>query len=690
MVNVSNFKEFVEKINRDINEKYDNFSFKFADIRETLRRQRVNKKECLFSIKEDKKDLKDLSKKRMYYINGGSQNEIQYHIQKRDCIYYGIGFSLKNSNTNFNTLTYMKPFIDVLFNADFKKIIDEYSKKGYRSFVDDENSCIECNINDFREYKIGKYYLFGKSIRINNNEISDEDYENMLNNFTNDLFNLYKKIFTMRNEFMDNKKMPIDNNNDLLHKCQELLESNYNLILTGAPGTGKTYLAKQIAAKMIFGEDISLDEIEKDENKKNKFELQYKFVQFHPSYDYTDFVEGIRPVTKENNNYVFGRKDGIFKEFCKRAVKNILDSKKPVNIISKEKIILQCLDEFSNEIMEKINEQGMYELTETSKIYNYEPDDESINFNIINNTNRVKIYNNEIFQMYEFYSNTLENNQNYKIKDFLNYSNRKCRHQTYYHNFISVFYSKYSKKINSEYINDVDANIVKKENFVFVIDEINRGDINKILGELFYAIDLGYRGEKGKVDTQYQNLIEGSDVFSKGFYIPENVYIIGTMNDIDRSVESMDFAIRRRFAWYEINPNDTAKEILKNLEIDNYVSESHKKSDEILKKLNECISGKDENGKVIDKDALGEMYQIGASYFLNLDKYINNDEENQDDSIKNAYQKLWDNHLKGLIYEYVRGKKSGNDIFNKIQNKYFELTGIKEIKDIENNEDSAE
>ena len=319
MVNVSNFKEFVEKINRDINEKYDNFSFKFADIRETLRRQRVNKKECLFSIKEDKKDLKDLSKKRMYYINGGSQNEIQYHIQKRDCIYYGIGFSLKNSNTNFNTLTYMKPFIDVLFNADFKKIIDEYSKKGYRPFVDDENSCIECNINDFREYKIGKYYLFGKSIKINNDEISDEDYENMLNNFTNDLFNLYKKIFTMRNEFMDNKKMPIDNNNDLLHQCQELLENNYNLILTGAPGTGKTYLAKQIAAKMIFGEDKNLDEMNNDE--KAKFEYQYKFVQFHPSYDYTDFVEGIRPVKKENN-YGFERIDGTFKKFCRKASKH--------------------------------------------------------------------------------------------------------------------------------------------------------------------------------------------------------------------------------------------------------------------------------------------------------------------------------------------------------------------------------
>lgn len=91
--------------------------------------------------------------------------------------------------------------------------------------------------------------------------------------------------------------------------------------------------------------------------------------------------------------------------------------------------------------------------------------------------------------------------------------------------------------------------------YVFVIDEINRGDMSKIFGELFFSIDPGYRGKDGKVDTQYQNLIDidpetqNEDVFKNGFYVPENVYVIGTMNDIDRSVESMDFAMRRRFAF---------------------------------------------------------------------------------------------------------------------------------------------
>ena len=455
--------------------------------------------------------------------------------------------------------------------------------------------------------------------------------------------------------------------NKMKNEIYELLKNNYNLILTGAPGTGKTYLAKQIAVKMIFGDDISLKEIEQDEEKKKKFNEQYKFVQFHPSYDYTDFVEGIRPV-KEGNSYGFERKDGTFKEFCKRAVNNIIDSKKPVNIISKEKIILECLDEFSIEILETINKHGVFELTDTSKIYNYEQDDESINFKIVNNTNRVKIYNKEIIQMYEFYSNTFENNQKYKIKDFLNYSNRKCKHETYYHNFISAFYNKYGKKINSESINNIEGDTIKQENFVFVIDEINRGDINKILGELFYAIDLGYRGEKGKVETQYQNLVESGDVFADGFYIPENVYIIGTMNDIDRSVESMDFAIRRRFAWQEVKPEDTADEILKNVKINSAAN--------LLNDFNKTIA---------DKESLGEMYQIGASYFLKLNNYIDDEKVNDTESIKEAYKKLWDNHLKGLICEYVRGKRNSNEIFDKIQKKYFDLT---EKNNVENNEDT--
>lgn len=429
------------------------------------------------------------------------------------------------------------------------------------------------------------------------------------------------------------------NDNEFKNNIERLLKNNYNLILTGAPGTGKTYLAKQIAAKMIFGEDKNLKDLNDDE--KAKFKEQYKFVQFHPSYDYTDFVEGIRPVTKNDDTYGFKRKDGTFKEFCKSAIVKENDIKT-----------------FCEYIGKYIKEKGSFPIQNISEKENKSPitkiefNDEGVRIEAGtpgtgDNGFSTKTYN-EILKYYENYIILKDKSR----KNLISKVGITDREHTYMHGFLHAMY---------EYFN---------KNFVFVIDEINRGDINKILGELFYAIDLGYRGEKGKVETQYQNLVKADDVFFNGFYIPENVYIIGTMNDIDRSVESMDFAIRRRFAWQEVKPEDTVDEILKNVKINSAAS--------VLNDFNKMIA---------DKDALGEMYQIGASYFLKLNNYINDDKINDQESIKEAYQKLWDNHLKGLIHEYVRGKKSGEEIFDKIKNKYFDLTGIN-CK--ENNEDTAE
>ncbi len=118
-----------------------------------------------------------------------------------------------------------------------------------------------------------------------------------------------KNFFKKYMEMIDNNK-----NDDLLNNCISLLESNHNLILTGAPGTGKTYLAKEIAKKM---------------------NAEYTMVQFHPSYDYTDFVEGLRPI-KDGNNIVFERINGTFKAFCENALKNIKESEKTNEVIQFE------------------------------------------------------------------------------------------------------------------------------------------------------------------------------------------------------------------------------------------------------------------------------------------------------------------------------------------------------------------
>lgn len=203
--------------------------------------------------------------------------------------------------------------------------------------------------------------------------------------------------------------------------------------------------------------------------------------------------------------------------------------------------------------------------------------------------------------------------------------------------------------------------------FIFIIDEINRGEISKIFGELFFSIDPGYRGIKGRVKTQYQNMItDEADTFYEGFYVPENVYIIGTMNDIDRSVESMDFAMRRRFAWEEIKADENTGMLDELQEMKDEVLE-------VMKRLNAAIWNEDTHSGI---EGLSASYHIGGSYFSKLQLYLNDDHTNK----KSAYKHLWENHLKGVLFEYLRGT------FNAMEN----LKMLEQIYYNKNNNDDIE
>lgn len=338
------------------------------------------------------------------------------------------------------------------------------------------------------------------------------------------------------------------------NKLNELIENGTKqIILHGAPGTGKTFTAEKVAEEYVakyFATDETLKKDSDQTEDFKKFKDKYiKKVQFHPSFDYTDFVEGLRPAiiekdktdksnTKTDKSPTFVRMDGILKKFCRTIIND----------------------------------------------------------------------------------NEVENSKDKDRKYFL------------------------------------------------LIDEINRADLSKVLGDLMYLMNDPQRSkkdkdEKKKIETPYSNMPtyvvddngngkfldnQNEDKFHDGFYLPDNLIIIGTMNDIDRSVDAFDFALRRRFVWIEADANTEAKEAIKAI-LENKINKDKINKDEInkdeikklsdrLEELNKVISG--EEGK---KLGLSEKYHIGHAYAKNFD---------------GSYDTLWENSIKPVLEDYCLGKKN--------------------------------
>jgi 5-methylcytosine-specific restriction endonuclease McrBC GTP-binding regulatory subunit McrB len=429
----------------------------------------------------------------------------------------------------------------------------------------------------------------------------------------------------------------------------QLLKSNKNLVLTGAPGTGKTYMAKQIAK-------ILLDVDDDDELQKDK---RYGFVQFHPSYDYTDFVEGLRPIRDSQGNVGFIRQDGIFKAFCKQAIlTETADAETLCDINDNPNVWKVSLGgTYENPTRTDCLENGYirigwHDYGDIEDFNDYE-DFQHGGKNVLRAFQSGMQIGDLIVSCYSSKEvdaiGVVTGEYEYRAEggDYPRYRNVKWLVKGIKENILDINNNKtftlstvYKASITAEdalkivqkYSSKNIAETSRKDIAIFIIDEINRGEISKIFGELFFSIDPGYRGVAGRVKTQYQNLIEEGDAFKDGFYVPENVYIIGTMNDIDRSVESMDFAMRRRFAWKEV----TAEDSMKMLDGAEYEEEAKKRMQNL-------------NAAIIKVRGLGKAYQIGAAYFKKIKDYHGD------------FQKLWDFHLKGLLYEYLRGNMNAEE-----------------------------
>lgn len=425
--------------------------------------------------------------------------------------------------------------------VDWKK---EYIEREWFFFTGQETIWFPSDIK-YRTKETNQLIKFAAS-----DEIIIQDYDYFLNHPN------WKKYKKLESETMLR--------NDFLFNYSGILRKSKNLILRGAPGTGKTYLAKEIAMELTGGN-----------------EDQIGFVQFHPSYDYTDFVEGLRPVSNGDGAIEFKLQDGIFKQFCQKA--------KAAQKTGGQ----DNFDEAWTKLTDAINEkQGQYLFPRSSVPAS------------LNSQGNVK------------FDSPVATKENV----YLLYKGEEThlKYQTYHKIVLDHMKESYGL---CDY---VSPTIDSDRNFVFIIDEINRGEISKIFGELFFSIDPGYRGEKGSVSTQYANLHETDEKF----YIPENVYIIGTMNDIDRSVDTFDFAMRRRFRFVEV----TAESQLGML--DTALGDKAEEAKIRLRNLNAAIENIQE---------LNSHYHIGPSYFLNL-KDVDFD-----------YELLWSDYLKPLLEDYVRG-----------------------------------
>ena len=335
----------------------------------------------------------------------------------------------------------------------------------------------------------------------------------------------------------------------LMVDTYSLLKANKQLILNGAPGTGKTFSARHEIADKLLGKNA-------DKN------IQMEMVQFHPSYDYTDFIEGIRPnLASESIGYTL--KNGSFKSFCRKAG-----------------------------VIERIKASGQ-KVTEGT------------------------------------------------IKDFLKGEDKS----------IVDFWI---NKINEEGFDTENINPADLPPFLFIIDEINRAEISKVLGETMFCLDADYRGANGKIATQYSALATDETFYinkdNDKFFIPSNVYIIGTMNDIDRSVEVFDFALRRRFAWHEVTAEDVMDKVLKEMGVDNTLNKLNNNYDNYVSKITAL------NKSIDNTIKLNRHYHLGPSYFAKILLYLDGN------NYKEARKEVWDNHLSQILYEYVKGKRTESEV----------------------------
>lgn len=389
---------------------------------------------------------------------------------------------------------------------------------------------------------------------------------------------------------------------EAMNRIIKVLEDKKQLILQGPPGTGKTYNAKNIA-ELLITDNISDDKkLQKEVLEKTG---QFALIQFHPSYTYEDFVRSIT-VNVVNGQPEYVTENKVLGKFAALAHENSILSRKEEKVFSKEKHIEKLIEEFAEHVRDKIDIEGEYKITDPVSIV--EVDEDAFRYKGSWKVGQRMKFKDLVQAQLSGVSSRKD------FKEIPGISGLAVQHASYFFKVLCKFQELYRAELQSEEAPQAEKPSLKK--YVLVIDEINRANLPAVLGELIYALE--YRNES--VNSMYA--IDGD----LSIVIPENLYIIATMNTADRSVGHIDYAIRRRFAFEKMLPN---KDVIKTDKGKAYFDKVEALFSE------EFLSSDYKNSK--------EDVQIGHSYFMGS-------EENLDMRMKYEVIPILQEYLKDGIF----------------------------------------